>query len=149
MNYCEIITTIFTGSITTILGALLGYFFSERSTRKKEIRDANNNLKDAFLDELIKFERSVIEIEGTKVYSVLINVYGKHSAAVYRFRSNLARKELDAFDVAWQHYQYPDNHTDNGVFGYYITPDENGKVKMIEPKFVSLKIESLISFTKP
>jgi hypothetical protein len=134
------------GFITTALGTILGWLLSECSNKKNRIRNASENFKDAFLDELVKFERSTIEIEGTVIYDVLIKSYAKHCAAVYRLRSNLAGKQLIGFNSLWHQYQYPDNKTDSGPLGYYITPDEKGNVKMVDPKFVYHKIESLLIY---
>ena len=137
------------GFITTTLGTILGYFLSERSVRRNEFRNASDKLKDAFLDELITFERATLEIEGTIVYKVLLRAYGKHCAAIYRFNSNLTGQKLVDFNAAWHQYHYPDNNTDNGPLGYYITPDEHGNVRMIKPEFVSHKISTLLSYANP
>jgi hypothetical protein len=138
------------GFITTVLGTLFGYFLSEHSIKRNRFRDASEKLKDAFIDELVKFQRAgIIEIEGTKIYDVLIQSYGKHCAAVERFNVILKGKKFINFNSAWHEYQYPDNKTDNGVFGYYITPDENGKVKMIKPEFVVHKIAPLLDYANP
>ena len=137
------------GFITTALGIILGYILSECSSRRNELKNARIALADAFLEDLVKFERSVLEIEGTTVYSVLIKAYGKHCAAVHRFRLCLTGKKLIDFNTIWHQYQYPDNNTDSGIFGYYITPNENEQVEMIEPEFVYHKIYSIITYLNP
>jgi hypothetical protein len=103
-----------------LLPILFTAFFASIIPRKlREIQQFTKDaaeFRDAFFDELIKFERAcTIEIEGT----------------------------------AWHQYQYPDNKTDSGPFGYYILPDENGNVKMIEPKFVYDKIDALLTNANP
>jgi len=141
-----IIANILTGAVSAIFGAIAGWFLSERSALRKEFRTACAELTEAFLGDLVKFERATIEIEGTTVYDVLMKAYPKHCAAVHRFRSVLNGQKLYGFNAVWHQYQYPDNNTDNGVFGYYIMPGENDNVKMIEPKFISHKIKSLLTY---
>lgn len=149
MTYFEIMVTVLTGSFTTALGAFLGYLSSERSANRSEFRSACNKLRDSFLPEYIKFKRATVEIEGTTIYDVIIKVYGKHCSAVERFASNLKGKQLIAFYSAWHEYQYPDNKTDSGPFGYYITPDENGKDRLISPEFISHKLKSILDYANP
>ena len=145
----NIVATILAGAASAIAGAIAGWFLSERSTQRKEFKTACAELTESFLDDLVKFERSTLEIEGTTVYKILIQSYPRHCAAAYRFRSILKGQKLIDFNTVWHQYQYPDNNTDNGHFGYYIMPDNNGNVKMIDPKFVSHKIESLLTYANP
>ncbi|MBU4317348.1 MAG: hypothetical protein KKF30_08740 [Proteobacteria bacterium] len=133
-----------------LIGGLATHFLGKDIARRNEFKVASDKLKDAFLDDLIKFKRAgIIEIEGTKIYDVIIKVYGKHCAAVERFAYNLKGKQLISFYSAWHEYQYPDNKTNNGPFGYYITPDETGKDRMIKPEFITHKIASIIECVKP
>lgn len=105
------------GILGSLIGSLTNHFLSKDIARRNEFKTASDKLKDAFLDELIKFKRAgPIEIEGTTIYKVLTRAYGKHCAAVYRFNSSITGQELINFNSAWHQYQYPDNNTDNGTF---------------------------------
>jgi hypothetical protein len=137
-----------------LLPILITAFFASIIPRKlREIQQFTKDaaeFRDAFFDELIKFERAcTIEIEGTGIYKVLFGAFQKHSTAVHKFQACIKGKRLRNINFAWHQYQYPDNKTDSGPFGYYILPDENGNVKMIEPKFVYDKIDALLTNANP
>lgn len=140
-----------------ILAALIAAFFSSFIPRKLKEREQFANdcfeFRSAFADKIAKFKRAgTIEIEGTVIYDSLTKSLNKHMIAVDNFQNSLwrfKRRRLKAFDTAWHQYQYPDNKTDSGPFGYYITPDENGVERMINPKFVLHKIKRLLTYANP
>jgi len=149
MDYVKIIIAIFTGSVATVIGSILVYFFSERSNRKKELKIAQVEIRDAFLDVIVKLESAKLDIGGTVIYEILEESYHKHCIAVHRFRSNIIGKKLIGFDRVWNQYKYPDDNKDQCRFGYYITPDSKGNERCIKPEFVIHKINSFLSYMEP
>jgi hypothetical protein len=146
----KVFVAFITGALVALFSSWVSNLYSERRDKKNEFKKAKQELMEAFMDEVVKFERSgPIEIEGTKVYDVLIKAYTKHCAAVYRFQSNLTGQQFIDFNSVWHQYQYPDNNINSGPFGYYITPNKDGTEKMIKPEFVSHKIKSLLAYANP
>ena len=148
----KVFVAFITGALVALFSSWVANLFSERRDRRNEFKRAKQEFMEAFLDEVVKFDRSgPIEIEGTKIYDVLIKAYSKHCAAIHRFRFQLQlnNQNVTEFDSVWEQYQYPDQTNKQGPFGFYITPDKNGGEPLFKADFVLHKINLLITYPNP
>ena len=156
-------SSIFIGFVTTILGAIVGYFLSRKISReaieasntnainimrRQEFNNASARLRDAFRDELLALNPALQVLRD--IPALLEESFNKHRAAILDFSHFLAPETKSAFYDAWYTYYCPPKARNENSIHFFEQYSSRGKNVEQVHEIKSLarsRIEAILEFT--
>ncbi|OPY80314.1 MAG: hypothetical protein A4E70_01799 [Syntrophus sp. PtaU1.Bin005] len=94
--------------LSTLAGALIGFWGTMKTSRSHLFYASASNLKHSFLEVLVLLRQPKETFIDLYVIEIMEKSFYKHELAVVEFRYSLPASNRESFDAAWRNYYESD-----------------------------------------